>query len=339
MGNKIAYTMNKETLLTTITEASASKKITLEELVSAFQQGVGEIHQPQRKAFSLINILYAIGAAIVFIGIILFVHEQWNSLNSIARILVTLGSGIAAYIAGIFISRAKGFSGVAFAFFFIFTLLTPLGIFIALHEWHYYSETISYSDIMYGLMFAATVSSIFITKQPLFRVFSVIFGSLFYFSASHSILQGSSLNTGTMLEYRFLLLGASYLLLGYGLRSRFIAIRAWLYGIGSFMFLGASFSLGGFKPEVHQWWEIAFVGICFAMMALSVHFKSRAMLIIASLYLMAYILKLTAEYFSDVIGWPLALIVAGFVLIAIAYGTYSMNRRYLRSTQGHPVGQ
>ena len=142
-----------------------------------------------------------------------------------------------------------------------------------------------------------------------------------------------------MLEYRFLLLGASYLLLGYGLRSRFIAIRAWLYGIGSFMFLGASFSLGGFKPEVHQWWEIAFVGICFAMMALSVHFKSRAMLIIASLYLMAYILKLTAEYFSDVIGWPLALIVAGFVLIAIAYGTYSMNRRYLRSTQGHPVGQ
>ncbi|OGY37199.1 MAG: hypothetical protein A3E36_01200 [Candidatus Andersenbacteria bacterium RIFCSPHIGHO2_12_FULL_45_11b] len=328
--------MNKEALLTAITEASAAKKVSYEDVIGAFRRGTGEVQQPQKKSLSLINILYAIGGIIVCIGLVLFVHQQWSGISSAARIAITLGSGIAAYIAGTFILRAEGFRGVAFSFFLLFSLLTPFGLFVTLHESHYYSETISYSDIIYMLMFTATTASIFVTKQSLFRVFSIIFGSLLYFSATHSILQGSGLNTVTMLEYRFLLLGTSYLLLGYGLSSKFRTLTAWLYAAGSLMFLGASFALGGFKPDVHQIWEIAFVGICFAGMGLSVYLKSKAMLIIASLYLMAFILKLTAEYFSDTIGWPLALIGAGFMLIAIGYGTYAMSQRYLNAGQARP---
>lgn len=319
--------MNKENLLTAITEGSAAKKITQEEVLSAFEKGVGEIREPAHKPLPLINILYVIGGLIICIGLVLFVHQQWNALNTIARILVTLGSGIAAYVAGILISRSKGFSGIASAFFLIFNLLTPLGIYITLHEYSYNSQTLSYSDIIYGIMFIATIASLFITKQALFRFFSIAFGSMLYFSVTHSLLQGSVLNTVEMLEYRFLLLGVSYALLGYGLRLRFITLTAWLYSVGSFFFLGASFALGGFKPNVNQLWEIGFVGICFGMMALSVFLKSRSMLIIASLYLMGYILKLTTEYFSNVIGWPLALIASGFLLIGIGYGTFIINKR------------
>ncbi|HSX24518.1 MAG TPA: DUF2157 domain-containing protein [Candidatus Andersenbacteria bacterium] len=329
--------MNKETLLTSITEASAAKKISLEEVTHAFQQGVGEIKQPNKKSFSFVNILYAIGGIIVFIGLILFVHQQWNILNSATRVFVTLGSGIAAYIAGTLVLQRKSFSGVALAFFLIFALLTPLGIFITLHEYRYYSDAISYSDIIYALMFLGTTASIFTTKQSLFRIFSIIFGSFLYFSVTHSLLQGSVLNTVEMLEYRFLLLGICYFLVGYGLHNRLRILAGWLYAVGSIIFLGASFALGGFKPDVNQWWEIGFIGICFGMIALSVYLKSRSTLIIASIYLMAYILKLTAEYFSDAIGWPLSLIAAGFLLIAIAYGTYAMNRKYLLSGQGHLV--
>ncbi|MEO6077221.1 MAG: hypothetical protein ABIP54_00355 [Candidatus Andersenbacteria bacterium] len=321
--------MNKEDLLTAITESSAVKKITREEIISAFEKGLGEVREPARKSLSFINILYFIGGLIIFIGIILFVHQQWNILNTPARIAVSLGSGIAAYIAALLISRTKGFVGVSSAFYFIFNLLTPTGLYITLHEYNYASDLLSASTIIYALMFIATSASIFITKQSIFRVFAVLFGSLLYFSETHTLLQGSSLNTAEMLEYRFLLLGTSYLLIGYALRQKFTTFIAWLYSIGTFMFLGASFALGGYKPDVNLLWEIAFVGICFAMMGLSVYLKSRAMLIIASLYLMAYILKLTAEYFSDTIGWPLALIGAGFVLIAIGYGTFRINQQYL----------
>ena len=319
--------MNKEDLLTAITESSAAKKITREEVVSAFDRGVGEIRQPGRKSLSLITILYAIGGLIIFIGLVLFVHQQWGALNTLARILVTLGCGIASYITAHLISRTKNLSGVAFAFYLIFNFLTPLGIYITLHEYAYNSNIVSYSDIIYGIMFIATVASVFITKQGVFRFFSIAFGSLLYFSATHSLLQGSALNTAEMLEYRFLILGFSYVLLGYGLRSRFTTLTAWLYSIGSLMFLGASFALGGYKPSVNIVWEIGFVGICFGMMALSVFLKSRSTLVIASLYLMGYILKLTAEYFSDVVGWPLALIASGFLLIGIGYGTFIINKR------------
>ena len=321
--------MNKEILLTAITESSAAKKITREEMISAFEKGVGEIREPggRKQPLSLISILYAIGGLIIFIGLILFVHQQWNALNMVARILVTLGSGIASYIAALLISRKKDLHGVAFAFFLIFNLLTPVGIYVTLHEYSYNSEIANYSNIIYGIMFIATTASLFITKQALFRFFSIAFGSMLYFSITHSLLQGSALNTGDMLEYRFLLLGFSYLLLGYGLRLRFATLTAWLYAVGSFMFLSAAFALGGFKPNVNQLWEIGFVAICFGMMALSVFLKSRATLIIASLYLMGYILKLTAEYFSNVIGWPLALIASGFLLIGIGYGTFIINKR------------
>jgi hypothetical protein len=322
--------MNKEDLLIAITESSAIKKITREEVLSAFEKGLGEVREPARKPLSFINILYFIGGLIIFIGIILFVHQQWNILNTPARIAVSLGSGIAAYIVALLISRTKGFTGVASAFYLLFNLVTPVGIYITLHEYSYTSDALTGSTIIYLAMFIATVVSIFISKQSLFRVFAIIFGSMLYFSETHTLLQGSSLNTAEMLEYRFLLLGTSYLLLGYALRQKFTTFTAWLYSVGTFMFLGASFALGGYKPDVTLIWEVGFVGICFAMMGLSVYLKSRAMLIIASLYLMAYILKLTAEYFSDTVGWPLALIGAGFVLIGIGYGTFRINQQYLR---------
>ncbi len=319
--------MNKEDLLTAITESAAAKKITREEVLSAFNRGMGEIRQPERKSLSLITILYAIGGLIIFIGLVLFVHQQWGALNTLARILVTLGAGIASYITATLVSRTKNFTGVAFAFNLIFNVLTPLGIYITLHEYSYSSNIVSYSDIIYAIMFIATTASIFITKQGLFRVFSIAFGSMLYFSATHSLLQGSALNTAEMLEYRFLLLGFSYFLIGYACKEKFRVLAAWLYSLGSLMFLGASFALGGYKPNVHIIWEIGFVGICFGMMALSVFLKSRAVLVIGSLYLMGYILKLTAEYFSDVVGWPLALIASGFLLIGIGYGTFIINKR------------
>lgn len=319
--------MNKETLLATITEGSAQKTISRDELLFAFDKGMGEIREPVKKSLSLITILYAIGGLIVIIGLVLFVHQQWPALNTIARILVTLGVGIASFITAHLLSRTKSLTGVAFAFFLIFNLLTPFGIYITLREYHFNSNVISYSDIIYALMLIATTASIFITKQGLFRFFSIAFGSLLYFSATHSLLQGSVLNTAEMLQYRFLFLGLAYLLLGYGLKHMYATFTTWLYAIGSFMLLGAGLALGGFKPNANIFWEAGFIGLNFGMLTLSVFLKSKAMLVISSLYLMAYILKLTSEYFSDVIGWPLALIASGFLLIGIGYGTFIINKR------------
>ena len=76
-------------------------------------------------------------------------------------------------------------------------------------------------------------------------------------------------------------------------------------------------------------WELLFPGIVFAIMFLSIPLKSRSFLIVGAGYLMAYLEKITSEYFSEGLGWPLALIILGFAIIGVGYYAYHLNKKYL----------
>ena len=78
-------------------------------------------------------------------------------------------------------------------------------------------------------------------------------------------------------------------------------------------------------------WEILFPGIVFGVVFLSVYLKSKSFLVFGSIYLMAYILKLTKEYFADSMGWPLALVISGLLLIGIGYAAFALNKKYIDS--------
>lgn len=323
--------MDKESILTAITEFSASKRISREELLDAFTRGQGEIQQPKRQRLTLTNILYAIGALIVAIGIFLFFEQRWEILPPIARILVTFGSGIAAYAAGLFITRIPSMKGVAFALFFIFSLITPFGIYVTLDEVSYFSPIWGYENIVFGIMFLWTLASFILLRTNIFRVFSTIFGSFLFFSSTGALLGHTMvLEVDTAFQYRFLLLGISYLFIGYGIQRASALLAQSMYAIGSAMFLGAALSLGGYAPDANKSWEIIYVGLNFGILFISVFLKSRAMLVIGSLFLMGYIMKITAEYFSDSFGWPISLIISGFALIGIGYAALLVNKKYIK---------
>ena len=55
------------------------------------------------------------------------------------------------------------------------------------------------------------------------------------------------------------------------------------------------------------------------------------MLVISSIFLVIYIIKITAEYFAGSIGWPVALIGIGFLTIIIAVITFHADKRFKRS--------
>ena len=329
--------MDKDSLLTAITEFSASKRISKKEVLDAFARGQGELKHPPRHRLTLTNILYAIGGLIVAIGIFLFFEQRWDTLPSLARVLVTFGSGVAAYTTGIFLMHARNMKGVAFAFFLIFSIITPFGIYIALDEAHYHSPLIGYENIILGAMLIWVVASFFLLRLSIFRLLSVIFGSFLYFSATGALLEHNPvLDIDTAFEYRFLALGISYLLIGYGWEKAARILTQAMYAIGSAMFLGAALSLGGYAPSANEFWEIIYIGLNFGILFLSVALKSRFMLAIGSLFLMGYIMKMTAEYFSDSFGWPLSLIVSGFALIGIGYATFAINNKYIKQSSANP---
>lgn len=323
--------MKKTELLAEVTKAAKAGKLSESELLGAFHTGKATNEKPVAHKLNIINILYALGGLIVVIGIVLFFQQQWDTLSSSAKILVTLGSGIAAYLAGIFLTRAEGFTGVATSFFLIFALVSPFGIFITLDTMQYDSPVLGYENIIFTLMTCWVVASFLLLRLPIFRVFSVIFGSFLFFSATGALLERNpAIDIGKAFEYRFLFLGISYGLLAYAWSTFAPTLSKWMYALGTAMFLGAALALGGYAPSANKAWEIIYVGLNFGVLFLSVALKSRAMLVIGSLYVMGYIVKITAEYFSDSLGWPIALVIAGFALIAVGYGTFRINQRYIK---------
>jgi len=69
----------------------------------------------------------------------------------------------------------------------------------------------------------------------------------------------------------------------------------------------------------------AFGGLVFAV----VYLKSRLVLLLSTLSVISYIIYLTAEYFADSIGWPIALILLGFIIVGLGYMSLALNKKYI----------
>jgi hypothetical protein len=73
--------------------------------------------------------------------------------------------------------------------------------------------------------------------------------------------------------------------------------------------------------------------VVFGMIFLSVYVKSKAFLVFGTIFLIVYILKLTGEYFTSGLGWPLALVVAGLVIMVVGYYAVKINKQYLTTVK------
>ncbi len=328
--------MDKEKLLTSITKASAAQLISEQEIRHAWQKGRGKIVQPPRKKLVLTNILTGIGGLIVVFGIVIFFQQHWQTLGTNMKILVTLGSSIILYTSGILLSRTESMKSVAWAFFLAFAFLAPFGIWVTFDSLYTEFPFFGYETIISFIMFVWFVVSFFLLRMNIFTAFAVFSGSVLYFGLTGDFLsKNPAISIESAFEYRFLLLGISYLLLGYSWKHTIGILSTWMYALGSAMFLGAAMALGGFSPSANLFWEILFPGLALGGMFLSIPLKSRSILAISSIYLMGYIIKITAEYFSDTLGWPIALIISGFVLIGIGYGALMVGKRYVQ--QANPA--
>ena len=100
--------MNKEELLKQVRSLAAQHLVTREEVTTAFDAGLGsdaDVEVTRQTGIS--HILYYVGGAVVFLGISVLIWQHWSALNSATKILSTLGSGVAAYIAAAFLSQTN----------------------------------------------------------------------------------------------------------------------------------------------------------------------------------------------------------------------------------------
>jgi hypothetical protein len=135
------------------------------------------------------------------------------------------------------------------------------------------------------------------------------------------------------LKWASMLLGASYIFIGYGYKSVLLSennrdekeqksVQNILYTFGTLAILISGISIGGF-------FDILFIAFIFGAFYGSIYLKSRAVLSLGAIFLVAHIIKLTSKYFVDSVGWPIALIGIGFLVIGVGYGTFYLNKRFI----------
>ena len=274
--------------------------------------------QESRGRVVLVRVLGFLGGTFVFAGIGVFIALQWSQMNSAARVVVTLGSGLAAFALAIISSREPRFEKATTPLLLVAAALEPTGMLVAFQEFgsggDWRLAGLITSAVM-AVQFAATFGSVR-RSAPLFM--AVLFATLFWWTALD------------LLDVRdnviALVVGGSMFLSAIGIdrtEHRDITPVWYLFGAAAFLY-------GFFDIVEHTPFEIAFLAIAAAFVYLSVVLHTRTLLVVATLAIIAYTGWFTGEHFASSVGWPIALIAFGMFMIGLSALAFRIDRDYVR---------
>ena len=330
-------TMNTE-LLKQLDSALASEELHIDDVL----QIVGKYSSPQaaetnEKSSRLLQILSFIGGGIIFLGVAFWIGQEWRHFGSFAKIVSTLGISIGFFVSAVLLGKTEEQSTLSNVFFLLSALLMPLGLGVTYDELDLnlepYPTATLIALILSGVFFAAYC----LFKRNLLLFISIVFVTILFFVCSDWLVQDvprlAFFDRGEHFTfYRLMAAGLSWICLGHAfMHSDKRSLTSWLYMFGSFTVLLTGLLLGDWKPNQSAFWEIVYPGLALGFVFLSVHLKSRSFLVFGALGFGAYLCKITAEYFSDSLGWPLALILMGMSLIAIAFAAVCIRNKHLKN--------
>ncbi len=155
---------------------------------------------------------------------------------------------------------------------------------------------------------------------------TIINGTAFVYIFIQELIKGSYYSNGDIYVYLTMVIGMVYMLLAYSFRGGFNdKLVDILNFFGIIGLLGSAFSkIYGSFP-----WQMFFLILVIGGFAYSVYARSRIILIISTLFLLSYISYITGEYFADSVGWPISLVVLGFIFIGLGYVSININKKYI----------
>lgn len=278
---------------------------------------------------NIVNVFYGIGVIIILTGIVILVAQHWTDIGFAGRLLVSLGIACVGYAVGMMMRKPEQRT-ISQVFFTLSAVLAPLGAYVLI------TEQGGSFDLVAQIITAVVTAVLLViawvfTRRDILPIFAVLHLSWAYYAGLFKFLENLSL-TGDILSWATLALGVSYLCIGAGYKPHALsdatgregrAVRTTLYALGGLAMLGAGFALDGV-------WDLAYIGLLFGTFYLSVYLKTRSLLILAGIFLIAHLIYLTSKYFANMIGWPIALVISGFIIIGIGYATFYVMKKYMK---------
>jgi hypothetical protein len=295
--------------------------LTAAEIVAALGQSPGPAREAHRRGV-VVRVLAFLGATFVFAGVGVFIALQWDHMNSASRVIVTLGSGLAAFGLALAARSDVRFERATTPLLLVAAALEPTGMLVAFEEfgsggdWRWASLfTAGTMVLQFGAVFSALRQS-----TPL--LVTIAFAVAFWWTA----LDLADVD-GKVIA---LILGASTILAAIGVdRSGHRDITGIWYLFGATAFLAGLFEQVKETPL-----EILFLAAAAGLVYLSVTVHSRMLLVAAIAGILAYTGWFTGKHFADSMGWPLALIAFGIFMIGLSAVAFRIDQKYVRTPRG-----
>lgn len=308
----------KEEALQDIVSLARLHHISAAEITQALDTPQAE--QARQQSSGVLSKLFGyIGGIFVFAGICVFISMYWDDFGSAARVIVTLGSGVAAFFMALACLHDKRYERAATPLFLMAALLQPTGIMVMLQEYA------SGGDPRYGVLLMAGYmliqqGAVFWAKQRTVLGFGAILFGMVFFAYLLDIMGFDEDLIGAVI-------GVSLICIAYTLQhSRHLAIAPFWYFVGAVILLWSVFDAVKNTPL-----ELIYLGISASIIFLSTYVRSRTLLLVGTLAMLLYIGYFTAKHFANTLGWPIALVMIGVALIGMSALAVRLNNRYIKS--------
>ena len=259
-----------------------------------------------------------IGGAFVFAGLAIYIGMRWDDLGSAGRVLLTLGPGFCAFVLALVCTTNEALTGAALPLFFIAAIVQPTGILVLLTE---FSRG---GDPAYGVLFMNVVMTIQQACAFWARRRTVLALTTILFATGVVTVGLDLLHVGH--DLMGIVLGVSLGCVAWSLdRSPHRPLAGPVYFFAALVFLAA-----WYHALRHTAVEVLFVALSCVVVFLSVVARSRSLLAVGTLALIAYIAYFIDEHFRNSLNAPIVLMFSGFVLIAIGAAAVRINNRYIR---------
>ena len=289
--------------------------LTPADIESAFRQSENELVEPSTSLLG--RILGYLGGIFIFAGLSVYIGLNWDVMNTASRIIITLGSGISAFVMAVVASADERYFRIKTPLFLIAAALQPLGILIAIDEFSSGGDR-HYAVLMTAAIMVFQQGAVFWQRRDTTLLFTSLLFALWFFGVALDLLNVDE-------DVIALVLGLSTVSLCLGLeRTPYRGMNPFWYLLGScWVFYGL------FDLVQHTFFELVFLATACGGVFLSTWVQSRTLLFACTIAILSYIGYFTAEHFQDSLGWPLLLILLGVIFVLLSAVAIRINKRYI----------